>query len=53
MSVSKDEAMGTWTIYARNTNWQNKQKSSIKEDLKQSVRHWSMSESFCFRSLRI
>lgn len=30
-----------------------KQKSSIKGDLRQSVKHWSMSESSCFRSLRI
>lgn len=53
MSVSKDEAMGTWTIYSRYTNWQNKTKVLHKRGFKQSERHWSMSESSYFRSLRI
>ena len=34
MSVSKDEAMGTWTIYSRYTNWQNKTKVLHKRGFK-------------------
>lgn len=34
MSVGKDEAMGTWTIYSRYTNWQNKTKVLRKRGFK-------------------
>jgi len=34
MSVSKDEAKGTWTIYARYTDWQNKTKILHKRGFK-------------------
>lgn len=34
MSVSKDEAAGTWTIYSRYTNWQNKTKVLHKRGFK-------------------
>ena len=53
MSVSKDRPWGLVRFMPGTPIDRIKQKSYIKEDLKQSVRHWSMSESFCFRSLRI
>ena len=49
MSVSKDEAMGTWTIYARYTNWQNKTKALHKRGFKTKREALEYERKFLFQ----